>query len=108
MSEVNFLQAFIEEQLKLAGYDDLSSTVRQELVPQFIVEAQRRLGSAIMPHLSEATAQQLVDFTAKPEVDPEAMWNFWQKNVPNFESIVKDTLNKYAAEMQEALKAVRS
>jgi len=104
----NLLQVFIEEVLKQNGFGDLSEAARQELLPQYVVEAERRLGLALMPYLDEVAAKELTELAAQADTSPQKLWNFWQSHVPNFDQVIKTELNKFAEEMKLALKAARS
>lgn len=102
----DFLSSFIEQLLDGAGFDTLSERTRQQYIPQFVAEAERRLGLAVIPLLTEESVKEL---TTLVEGSPSAkeLNNFWKQAVPKFDEVVKHTLNNFAEEMKKTLGIIR-
>ncbi|MFA6486649.1 MAG: DUF5663 domain-containing protein [Candidatus Magasanikbacteria bacterium] len=105
-NDQNLLEVFVEEILKQNGYN-ITEEVRAQLVPQFVVEAERRVGAALTPHLSDTASEQLTKFLSEENPDAKQLWDFWQKNIPDFENIVKKALSDYAVEVKNALANIK-
>lgn len=102
-TQFDFLRQFIEHTLDDAGFDTLTEETRAQYVPQFVAEAERRIGLALIPRLTEVSAKELGELVDKEEVTPEEMRNFWTNNIPEFEKIVAETLKDFAIELKSTL-----
>lgn len=90
--------------LHTKGFDKISPDDQAALLPQFVVEAERRLGLAMMPALQKE--EDVVTFTTMLEqgtATPEEWLAFWHKAVPQFDVLVKQTLEAFADELNGAL-----
>lgn len=97
----SFLEEFLLNALREHGFDKLSPTDQQAYFPQFMAELERRLGLTLVPYLQDDAAVEF-DRLVKNETAPEAWAAFWQKNVPDFQAVVKKVLDQFAAEMSSA------
>ncbi len=102
MPQQNFLEEYVLQILRQSGFEKLSEDNKAELLPQFVVEAQRRIGAAILPLLDEPTAEQFV-VLAREETTPDEWWKFWNASVPDFTDVVQRALEGFGAEMRNAL-----
>lgn len=96
----DFLTLRIQQILDEVGFDKVSEKTRKEFVPQFVEEAERRIGFALMPYLNESTSKDLNALLEKKDLKEEEMSAFWQKVVPNYKELVQTTLNDFAQEMK--------
>lgn len=103
MKENNILEEFVLRVLAECGLDDLSEENKAAYVPQYVAEAQRRVGEALLPLLDENGVEQLAELIKTKEENGEEWWQFWQNKVPNFNQVVATTLEAYAADMKKAL-----
>ncbi len=104
-SQFDFLESFIHKVLDDAGFENMTEATRAQFVPMFVAEAERRLGMALLPLLSDAQAKELAELANK-NTSSENLANFWQHNVPNFEQVVGQTLNQFAQEFKKTLAGV--
>lgn len=104
--QFDFLKQFIEHALDEAGFDTLTEETRAQYVPQFVAEAERRIGLALIPQLTEASAKELEQLMKKEELTAEEMRNFWTDNVTDFQGTVTGTLKDFALELKETLSQI--
>ena len=100
----NPLEQFVLEALIAQGFEKLNEVDQKIFFPQFVTEAERRVGIAFAPHL---TAESADEFKALLEKDSTSddWYNFWNKNVPDFMTLVRKTLEDFATEMAAIFKA---
>lgn len=98
---MNNLEDLIINILRQHGYDNLTEDDQKAMRVQFTAEAERRLGLAIMPLMSEETARRFADMVEKNQ-DPVMWYQFWKDNIPGFEDVVKKTLEDFAVEVGKA------
>lgn len=55
----NSLEAIVLAMLNKYGFNKMSEVEQKEFFPQFMAEAERRIGVALLPHLSEEDAKKL-------------------------------------------------
>jgi len=97
----NFLEVYLLQVLNENGFEKLDDDAKKTYFPQFMAQAEQRLGSALLPLLNEDSANQFVELTKK-NADPDTWFNFWHDHVPNFDEVVKKTLNEFATEIKSA------
>lgn len=105
--QFDFLQSYVEKLFDAGGFEGLSEETRREYVPQFTAEAQRRLGIAVLPLLSESSATELVTLLGNENTTAQMLQSFWQKAVPNFEAIVDQTLSEFALEFKNVIASIQ-
>lgn len=101
MPAQNPIEELVIDILNKNGFDKLDQEAQKEYFPQFIAQAEQRIGSALLPLLNEESAKQFVELS-KQETSPEDWWTFWQANVPNFAEVVKEALSGFAQEIKES------
>lgn len=101
MPQENPLQELILSILNKNGFENLDEEAKKEYLPQFLAQAEQRIGNALLPLLNEASAKQFVELTKK-ETTPDQWWEFWQKNVPNFNEVVREALAGFEQEVKES------
>ncbi|HLC69454.1 MAG TPA: DUF5663 domain-containing protein [Patescibacteria group bacterium] len=97
-----FLEQYILEVLAQNGLDNLNEELKKSYLPQLMVEAEYRLGLALMPKLNETQVDEFMAFVEKG-ADGEEMMKFWQAAVPDFQEQVKETLLKFSEEVSGIL-----
>lgn len=107
-AQFDFLRAYIERLLDDNGFAAVKEDVRAQYIPQFVGEAQRRLGLAVLPLLDKKAADALAALLEDPNMTQEDIQAFWKTNVPNFESVVQKTLMDFAEELKGVLAQIRS
>ena len=105
--QFDFLRVFIEQLLDENGFEEVSEETRAQYVPLFIAEGEKRLGFALTPMLSDAALTELAALAEKGEATPEALQNFWRKNVPNFEREVQKVLTAFGQEVKNTLATIK-
>lgn len=100
----SFLEKFVLEALNNHGFDKLSPADQASFLPQFMAEAEERLGVALLPKLTSESAAKELNALLRREAAPEEWLAFWKKHVPDFTVIVKDTLKSFASELSVAFK----
>ncbi len=103
VQQFDFLRSYVEELFAQTGFAKLTDQTKRQYIPQFAAEAERRLGLALLPHLDEAAARELVKLVESETVTPEKLKHFWQTNVPDFDAIVQKTLADFAVELQKVI-----
>lgn len=106
-STFDFTHAFIHQLLDGAGFENLSEEMRAQYVPQFAAEAERRLGIAMLPLLNEQQAKDFAAMVQNEATTPQQIEEFWKGAVPNFEAVVKQTLEDFANEIRDAVATLR-
>ncbi len=102
--QFDFLYMRIQQILDASGFETVSEETRDMYLPQFVAEAERRIGLAVMPLLNEQSAKELAELIKNSDTTtPEQMQQFWQTYVPNFPEVVDATLNAYAEELKQIL-----
>lgn len=101
--QFDFLKNFIEKLFDDSGFGGLDEVSRKQYITLFTTEAERRLGLALMPLLSQQHAKELVRLIETSEITPQQLAEFWKKAVPDFENVVKNTLQSYAEEFKSLL-----
>jgi len=104
--QFDFLKMFIEQILDNNGFGELSEETRKQFVPMFAAEAERRLGLALLPLLTDAQAKELEALMKNSSRTPQMVEKFWKSSVPNFENTVKETLDKFALEFKKTLQKI--
>ncbi len=102
-TQFDFLQAFIEKTLDEAGMESLTEETRGQYVPQFMAEAERRIGIALTPLLNEQAADELAELLRSGNATPEAMQKFWTTHVPNVQTEIQRVLQEFGQELKETL-----
>lgn len=105
-SPFKFMSVYIHNLLDEAGFSEISQTMRDQYVPQFVAEAERRLGLALMPKLNEESAKELVKL-AESDASPGELKDFWIKNVPEFDEIVKKTLDDFSVQFKQIISTMK-
>lgn len=101
MATQNPLETLILNVLNENGFDKLDEESKKAYLPQYVAQAEQRLGAALLPLLNEEAAKKFVELTNQ-ETAPETWWNFWQTNVVDFEAVVKRVLSDFALEIKES------
>ncbi|MBI2437015.1 MAG: hypothetical protein HYV41_04730 [Candidatus Magasanikbacteria bacterium] len=102
-TQFDFLKLYIEKTLDEAGFDKMTEETRAQYVPQFVAEAERRIGLALMPRLPGEAAMELEQLLGKEDINPEEMQQFWKKYVPDFDEVLQKTLTDFAEELKEVV-----
>jgi len=102
-SQFDFLKMYIEKTLDDAGFDAISEETRAQYVPQFVAEAEKRIGMALMPHLDEPAAADLEKLLAT-DASVAQVQQFWQTHVSDFNAVVTKTVEDFVAELKDTLK----
>lgn len=84
------------------GFDRLSPEDQAGYFPQFVAEAELRLGGALGKFLTTPESAGMFAHLLESDAGPDAWLAFWKKNVPSFEQVVEETLQKYATEVAAA------
>lgn len=99
----DFLQDFVLKVLKENGFDKLSQADQAAYLPQFMAEAERRLGLKLTAYLNTEAAVGEFNALLTKETAPDAWFKFWNAKVPNFNQVVKDTLEEFGKEVKAAI-----
>lgn len=102
MAQQNPMEELIVSILNANGFDELDEDAKKMYLPQFVAQAEQRIGAALLPLLNKESAEQFAQLT-KQETTPEQWLAFWEKNVSNFSEVVKNTMDEFAAEVKESL-----
>jgi hypothetical protein len=102
-TQFDFLKMYIEKILDDAGFDKMTEETRAQYVPQFMAEAQRRVGLALMPHLDSDATDDLEKILKNDQLSSGVMQEFWKKHVPDFEVILQKTLADFSVELKQTL-----
>lgn len=99
MENSNFIQDFIEKVLNEKGFSSLNEVQKQEILPRFTAEAERRIGIALMPELTVENAENLAKMLEDKNTNPEALWNFLNKNIIGLPNKIQSILKDFADEI---------
>ncbi len=103
MEQFDFLRQYIEKLFDDNGFAGLNETTRAQFVPQFVAEAERRVGLAVLPLLTPKSADLLAGLLKNENVTAEQLQEFWKTNVPTFETVVQQTLQQFSDEFKKTL-----
>jgi hypothetical protein len=101
-AQFNFLEEYLANVLKDFGLDKLKEEDRSGYLLQFRLQAERRLGTALAPLLTDASADDFARLMDNPDSTPQEWADFWHQAVPNFDAVVKQTLEEFVAEVKKA------
>ncbi len=104
--QFDFLRQYIDEILDKVGFVSLNEDTRAEFVPQFVAEAERRIGLALLPKLTEDSATELAALVQKPNVTAEELQTFWKTNVPDFSEVLTETLKNFTEEVKTTVAGI--
>lgn len=100
--QFDFLDGFVEQILRESGFESMTEETRAMFVPQFVAEAEQRLGSALIPMLS-ADANKKLDELLSSSLDQESVRNFWISNIENFDDVVAKILEEFRVDVVKIL-----
>ena len=95
----NFLVTFVEKALEDNGFPNLSEENKKELVPQFVGQLEKRIGASLLPYLDVKKAEEFVKMTQE-KTTPEQFMDFWVKNVPEFQEVIKKELALFVEDLK--------
>jgi len=107
MANFDFLREYVEEVLRQNGFGNLSEETKKDFLPRFVAQAELRLGSALLPLLSEPAAKEMANMVEKRENNQEKWSQFWKKNVNDFDKVVEKTLKDYAEEIKQMTSSIK-
>ena len=88
---------FVSELVKKAGLDNVPDKFRAEYAEKIGAEVNRRVGLVALKELSPKALDEFNVLFGK-DAAPEAMAEFFQKNVPNWENKITAALKEFADE----------
>jgi hypothetical protein len=103
----DFLKSYINKILDEAGFADITQATRDEFVPQFMAEAQKRLGLALLPLLPTVAEAELMAMQKNNVNDPELVRAFWLRQVPNFDEVSGRVLAEFGEEVKNVVKQIK-
>ena len=104
--QFDFLRQYIEQLLDDSGaFNSLTEETRGEYIPQFVAEAERRIGLSVLPELDEEGALRFKVLVEDEKTTDEEMQQFWKDAVPNLDAIVQKTLLAFAEEFKQSVQA---
>lgn len=101
-SQFSFLDSYVEDILRENGFENMNEETRAMFVPQFVAEAEQRLGDAITPRLSAEAQKELDSLLAQP-LDQTRMRNFWTTHISGFDDVVAKTLEQFRIDVIQIL-----
>lgn len=105
-NQFDFLHSYINTLLDESGFEEMSEETRNQYIPMFVAEAERRLGIALLPMLSAEQTEELANKGKDENITAEALADFWAQAIPDFKKIVEKTLTEFAVEFKKTLKNV--
>ncbi len=100
----DFLEKYILETLQKNGLDNLSETNKQIYLPQLMLQAQQRIGMALMAKLDEKNTEKFVKMMEQGDEYSWEQWQqFWKQAVPSYETVVRETLDTFGEECKAIL-----
>lgn len=99
-SQFDFLYQRIQKILDENGFENLTEETRDQYLPQLVAEAERRLGVAVLPLLTEDSAKVLVGLMKDEKTTAEEMQTFWTTYIPDFENVIQTALDNFATEVK--------
>ncbi|OGH64414.1 MAG: hypothetical protein A2821_02750 [Candidatus Magasanikbacteria bacterium RIFCSPHIGHO2_01_FULL_41_23] len=94
----DFMIEYIQELLKKLDLGDMTKEELDDYVPQLVVQAEARLGAAMVPLISEKFGNRFADLLEKDSTSREEWLKFWHEAVPNFDDQVKKVLQDFSQE----------
>lgn len=84
---------------------NLPADLRQEKIAEMEIILQNKIGEVILQNLSEQARLDYLDILKEELIpNPEKLENFLQTNLPNYQTLVQDELQKFGSEYLEAMK----
>lgn len=103
MNDQNYLEQYVLKALEENGFANLTEENKKLMLPQFVAEAEKRIGATLLPMLNEESAEKFAELTKQESTGPEEWWKFWTENIPNFAEVVDKVLSDYKEEIKTAL-----
>ncbi len=100
--QFSFLESFLKDLLDQHGFSKLSEEDQESYLPQFVAEAEKRLGVALLPYLKTETAAAEFEALLQKDASAEEWSAFWQRQVPDFQQVATDALADFAKEVGTA------
>jgi len=101
-SSQNFIHEYVVKALNENGFDKLAPEAQKEYLPQFVAQAEQRIGAVLLPMLNEEAANAFAELSQKNNATADDWWEFWNANVPDFAGVVKKTLDEFTQEIKQA------
>lgn len=99
----NPIETYVLTALKQHGFEKLTEEDQKSMFPQFMAEAEKRLGIALAPFLKEDNVDEFSSML-QSYTSAEEWFAFWNSKVPNFTEVVQNTLDSFAKEISVAFK----
>ena len=99
------LEEFVLNALNKQGFEKLKDADQEMFFPQYMAEAERRLGLAMAPYFTAESAEEFKKLSMKTDSTSEEWFAFWTKSVPNFMEVLNKTLADFATELNLAVNA---
>lgn len=101
-SSLNLTDAYIQDILEKEGII-LSEDQKQFYLPQLSTMAEKHVGAALMEKLTPDQLKEFEQLFSNDETTAEA-WNaFWNKSIPQFESVVENHMRTFAEKIRNIL-----
>lgn len=105
IAQYDGIRQFVETLMDENGFAGLSEETRGQYLPQFMAEAERRIGLAVLPFLDAAGAEEFKNLVENEKATSEQLFSFWQGKVPNLDTVVKTALQQFATEFRQSVSA---
>ncbi|OIO20001.1 MAG: hypothetical protein CO029_03085 [Candidatus Magasanikbacteria bacterium CG_4_9_14_0_2_um_filter_41_10] len=101
--QFSFLESTIYAMMDEAGLSAMSEETMNQFLPQFVAEAERRIGLAYTALLDEKGAEAFAALFEGDDISPADIQAFLEAHVPKYQTIAQNTLNDFAKEFKTAV-----
>ncbi|PIR75239.1 MAG: hypothetical protein CO030_01645 [Candidatus Magasanikbacteria bacterium CG_4_9_14_0_2_um_filter_42_11] len=103
VKQFSFLESQIYAMMDEAGLSAMSEETMNQFLPQFVAEAERRIGLAYTALLDEAGANAFAALFEKEDIEQSEIQAFLEAHVPNYQAVATKTLEDFAKEFKVAV-----
>jgi len=93
----NFVEQFVSELIVKAGLDKVPENFKKEYAEKISAEVERRIGLVAIKELNSEALDKF-DKLMEADTTPDKLADFFQKNIPDYESKISAALKDFADE----------
>jgi hypothetical protein len=102
------IQSFVEQLFEAAGLNNLPADFKKEYVDRTVLEVNRRIGLALVPHLDEKALKEFGILMDKKVLTPEQTMKYFETNIPDVQTKVQGAMEEFAKEFISSAEQMRN
>ncbi|PIR76662.1 MAG: hypothetical protein COU32_00920 [Candidatus Magasanikbacteria bacterium CG10_big_fil_rev_8_21_14_0_10_42_10] len=101
--QFSFLESRIYAMMDDAGLSAMSEETMNQFLPQFVAEAERRIGLAYTALLDESGSDAFAALFEGEDISQDEIKAFLEQHVPQYQEVAQKTLEAFAKEFKVAV-----